>query len=544
MMGTKARLFTPITAISLDELVPANHFYRHLDRVVDLSFVRDLVKKTYAERGRPSIDPVIFFKLQLVMFFDGIRSERLLMQLAADRLSVRWYVGYNLDEPLPDHSSLTRIRERYGVELFRHFFEAIVDQCQQAGLVWGKELYVDATKVQANAAMESVKPRFAVEAHLANLFAAEPTEEAQQVATQAEPASSEPPPQEVMVAPVDLPTALSAEQREILTQQNEERHDWVERQGRPDREVTHGSYQRIADFRISTTDPDATIMPTKGDGRHLGYHTHYVVDGGKARIILAVLVTPSEVMENQPVLDLLWRVRFRWKLWPRQMTGDTTYGTIDNIVALAHEHIHAYVPLPDFDHRTPFYGQREFQYDPQQDGYICPQGTLLRLKKHRYTERTKVYRADAASCNACPLKKHCTESQHGRSLKRSFDEESLEQVRASHATEPYQKAMRKRSVWVEPLFAEGKDWHGMRRFRLRQLRRVNCEALMRATGQNLKRLLNHRGWRRRPWPEGAANAACSLFFRLVPLLEQPLKTSNETNCHLSDRKSWCRLTSS
>ena len=80
MMGTKARLFTPITAISLDELVPAHHFYRHLDRVVDLSFVRDLVKGTYAERGRPSIDPVVFFKLQLVMFFDGIRSERHLMQ--------------------------------------------------------------------------------------------------------------------------------------------------------------------------------------------------------------------------------------------------------------------------------------------------------------------------------------------------------------------------------------------------------------------------------------------------------------------------------
>src|SRR5713101_5045510 len=173
MIGTKARIFTPITAVSLEELVPANHFYRRLDRVVDLTFVRALVKETYAERGRPSIDPVVFFKLQLVMFFDGIRSERQLMQLSADRLSVRWYVGYDLDEPLPDHSSLTRIRERYGVELFRRFFEAIVDQCQQAGLVWGKELYVDATKVNANASMESVKPRFAVDAHLRELFATE-----------------------------------------------------------------------------------------------------------------------------------------------------------------------------------------------------------------------------------------------------------------------------------------------------------------------------------------------------------------------------------
>src|SRR5438552_18872658 len=105
------------------------------------------------------------------------RSERLLMRHAADRLSIRWFLGYDLGEPLPDHSSLTKIRTRYGLEVFRRFFEAIVEQCQEAGLVWGRELYVDATKVQANASRDSVKPRFAVEAHLAHLFASEENEE-------------------------------------------------------------------------------------------------------------------------------------------------------------------------------------------------------------------------------------------------------------------------------------------------------------------------------------------------------------------------------
>lgn len=89
------------------------------------------------------------------MFFEDIRSERLLMRHAADRLSVMWYMGYDLNESLPDHSSLTRIRERYGVEVFRRFFEKIVELCQQAGLVWEKELYVDATKVKANASLDS-----------------------------------------------------------------------------------------------------------------------------------------------------------------------------------------------------------------------------------------------------------------------------------------------------------------------------------------------------------------------------------------------------
>ena len=134
MMGTKVRLFTPVPTVSLEDLVPADHFYRHLDRVLDLGFARDLVKDCYTRAGRPSIDPIVFFKLQLVMFFEGLRSERQLLRLAADRLSVRWYLGFNLDEQLPDHSSLTRIRTRYGLEVFRRFFAAVVEQCQQAGL--------------------------------------------------------------------------------------------------------------------------------------------------------------------------------------------------------------------------------------------------------------------------------------------------------------------------------------------------------------------------------------------------------------------------
>jgi transposase len=160
MMGMKQRSFAPLVKVSLEELVPHDHFYRHLERTLDLSCVREFVQETYASKGRPSIDPIVFFKLQLVLFFEGIRSERQLMRHAADRLSVLWYLGYDLNESLPDHSSLTRIRERYGIDIFRRFFEKIVEQCQAAGLVWGKELYFDGTKVAANAGKESVKPLY------------------------------------------------------------------------------------------------------------------------------------------------------------------------------------------------------------------------------------------------------------------------------------------------------------------------------------------------------------------------------------------------
>src|SRR5438874_12299433 len=177
MMGTKARDFAPMINVSLEDLVPQDHFYRHLDRTLDLAFVREFVQESYSVAGRPSIDPVVFFKLQLVMFFEDIRSERLLLRQVEDRLSVRWYVGYDLDEPLPDHSTLSKIRLRYGLSVFRRFFQAIVEQCQQAKLVWGKELYFDSTQVHANADVDSLTPRTAREAreaiqhHLSALFA-------------------------------------------------------------------------------------------------------------------------------------------------------------------------------------------------------------------------------------------------------------------------------------------------------------------------------------------------------------------------------------
>jgi transposase len=509
MMGRKERHFAPLIHVSLEELVPQDHFYRHLELTLDLSFVREFVQETYAHGGRPSIDPIVFFKLQLVMFFEGIRSERQLMRHAADRLSVLWYLGYDLGEPLPDHSSLTRIRERYGVDVFRRFFEAIVEQCQQEGLVWGKELYVDATKVKANASLDSLKPRFAVEAHLAHLFEIETnevSEEHDQQIPQAE-ASSQSVEQEEVRVPMQLPTSLSQKEREALSQQNAARHDWTLELGAQDRSVTGRCYQRIADLQVSTTDPDATIMLHK-DGSHLGYQTHYVVDGGKARIILTVLVTPAEVMENQPMLDLIWRTRFRWKLWPRHVTGDTKYGTEENIVALETQHIRAYVPLPDIDHRTEYFSADRFRYEAERDVYLCPAGKELHFFQAHSTERSRRYRARAKDCNHCPLKAKCTTSKQGRSLCRSVDEEYLDRVRAYHTTEAYKKAYRKRSVWVEPLFAEAKDWHGLRRFRLRELWRVNCEALRVAAGQNLKRLLKKRGWGRRPFP---AEAVFALF---------------------------------
>jgi hypothetical protein len=198
-------------------------------------------------------------------------------------------------------------------------------------------------------------------------------------------------------------------------------------------------------------------------------------------------------MENQPMLDLLWRTVFRWRARPCQVTGDATYGTKENIAAIEGAGIRAYLSMADFEKLTPYFGSSKFVYDPEQDLYRCPRGEPLRFYTHSYTLQLTKYQAKAETCNACPLKPKCTPSDRGRVVSRSFEEAFLEMVRAYRETEPYRKALRKRKVWVEPMFAEAKEWHGMRRFRLRTLRGVNIEAMLIAAGQNIKRLLTFRG---------------------------------------------------
>ncbi len=472
MLGPpKARDLDRPVLISLEAAVLRDHFYRHLHRTLDLSFVRDLAADCYASSGRPSIDPIVFFKLELMMFFEGIRSERKLLEQASYNLAMRWYAGYNLDEPLLDRSSLSRIRARLGLPVFRRFFDAITEQCIKAGLVRGDELIFDATKVRANASMDSLIPRLRLltEEHLAAL---EPSEQ---------------------------PTTLWAS--------NDARWDLLEEcRLDPARPAAPG-YERKSDRFVSTTDPDAVAMSTGREKAALGFHDHYVIDGGKARIILNALVTPADVMENAPMLPLLRRAMFRWRVKPKQVIGDTTYGTADNIRELEESGIRAYVPLPDWERRTPYYGASLFTYDAAHDLYHCPQGEMLRKRKTKYTEKKVVYGADAAVCNACPVKAACTASDHGREIGRPFDADYLDRARGYHETEAYQKAMRKRQVWIEPLFGEAKQWHGMRQFRLWGLMKVNIEGLFIAAGQNLKRLLSATGWGRRPWPDGTAGFA-------------------------------------
>jgi hypothetical protein len=367
-----------------------------------------------------------------------------------------------------------------------------VERCAEAGLVWGEELYFDATKIEANASLESITPRFTVEQHLQDLFEEDPRDPDGASGDAARATAAE-----------DLDLLPTSEDVQLICA-NATKSDWISKVGRQDREVKGNFYRRKADLFLSKTDPDASPMKRKGaDHTHLGYQAHCVVDGGKARIILGVLVAPFEVTENKPMLDMLWRAAFRWKSWPRRVTGDSAYGTVENIAAIERAGIRAYMALKGAGQGRPFFGKDEFTYNPKRDLYTCPAGEFLVPRMRNVARRLIGYRAKPGTCEACSLRAECTTSKTGRQILRHFDEEYVDRVKAYCGSFLYEKALRKRRVWVEPLFAEAKDWHGMRRFRLRRLEKVNIEALLITSGQNVKRLLTF-GERR---PKKLAQAA-------------------------------------
>jgi Transposase DDE domain/Transposase domain (DUF772) len=438
------------------------------------------------------------------MFFEGIRSERQLVETASFNLAHRWYLGYDLDEPLPDRTSLIKIRQRLGLDTFRRFFEHILDLCEEDGLIKGREVLVDATKVPGNASKDSLVPRLkeVVDDHLVELFddghGAEGGSEGDTVSA--------------ATATVDSPQLLHPDASTDVAQENAKRWDVLEEcRLDPDRPAP-SSYERLSSRKVSRTDPDATAMSMRDGRTALGYQVHYLVDGGTARIILHCLVTPGDVMENQPFLDQFRRTLFRRTLRPERVIADTTYGTAEIIGAIEDEGIEMYTPLPDWDRPSPYFPTSRFTYEADQDVYCCPNGEILRLRWTDEKRQLKQYRARPAACKACPLRAQCTAIKQGRIVYRSCHAELLDRVRARHGTRAYERAMWKRSIWLEGLFAEAKQWHGLHKFRLRRLANVNIQGVMVAAGQNLKRWLQATGWGRRAFPgAGVAQLAPPRF---------------------------------
>jgi len=430
--------FDPLaeSVICLESFVPKNHFLRKIDRILDLSFVLELTAVCYADgRGRPSIDPEIYFRMQLVAYLRGITSERRLCEEIHCNLAYRWFCRLAPDDDVPDHSSLTYIRDRLGEDFFAAVFCKIVAQCQKKGLV-GEECRVmtDATLIAADAALDSLVHN-----------------DPKQAKTEAEAL-------EGRTKSLDPPAT-----RKITNQ-------------------TH----------TSRTDPDATLAQKRGTPRQLKYKVHLTIDAD-SRVILDTEVTTGARHDNQPYLAQLQRVQERHKIRIREAIADRGYGSAAIIRTLQQQGIEATIPLWHRRAGRSSAVEAGLVYESEKDRYRCPEGKYLNPYPG-LSENYKKYVSSTADCRGCPHASTCPAKSkkatpHIRHVLRSLDQELFEEVQARMRDPIFGEKMSERMWKIEGLFAEAKQNHNLARAKYRGRRKVQIQAYLIAIAQNLKRLV-------------------------------------------------------
>ena len=441
--------------VTIEDLMPEGHFLRRLEAALDLGFVREETAHLYSRRyGRPPIDPVVLVKYLLVGFLYGIPSERQIEQRIQTDVALRWYLGLDLFDRVPDHSTISQLRRRKPSfrKIFRRIFEEVVDQCVRAGLVTGRLVGTDSTHVKANASRASEE-------------LVELTEE-----------------------PGVYWERLDAYEEEGL-------EELARRTGkrRPKRTKQLKKDSRHTKKRVSRTDPEAGHLNRPGKPRGPHYLSHQTVDTDHG-IILGVTVTSGEVYDSVPFLDHLEGIH-ETVIPIQAAAADSAYD-----FPLAHRELEArgiafFVrPQAPHDRAGTAFRRDSFTYDGEQDIYRCPNGKALYPKRLGRSASGLFweYWADRADCKACPFRAECLgeRNAHGaRKLLDSYFKPSVQRSRERQTGPAWREAMKRRQVWCEGTFAAQKRGHNLTRVLRRGLEAAEDHCLLSATALNLKRMI-------------------------------------------------------
>lgn len=443
MMGIKTPPRGPRTyVVDLDRRVRADHPLRRVDELIDFTFVRAEVAHCYGHNGHVSVDPVVVLKLLFLLFFDNVASERELLAILPERLDYLWFVGYSLDEKVPDHSVLSKARRLWGRPVFERFFVRIVAQCVAAGLVGGDLLHVDASLVDANASRDSV--------------------------VQSSP--------ELIAA---LKAAYQAQEAKL------------------ENTSTPEGYAAVNDRMMSTTDPDAPVTNHGGDLSRPRYHHHRVVDDAHG-VITAVETTPGSIAENKKLLDLLWQHQRNTHRAPTTVVGDHKYGTAENYVACQQRGWHTHlgdvlVKQKNPRQQTGIFPESAFTYQPETNTYRCPAGQEMRPRRLHPQKRTWEYYVPQHGCTHCPLRDQCTKAKTGgRTVHRHEHQDLLEEARTQAHSQLAKQHRRRRQELMERSFADAANNHGFKRARWRRLWRQQIQDYLIATVQNIRLFIRPR----------------------------------------------------
>jgi transposase len=437
MMGQHDRSEALFYYFRLDDQIPETHLLRLIDKHISFAFVRQQLKDSYSETGRPSVDPELLLRILLIGYLYGITSERKLVEELRMHLAWRWFTGLGFDQEIPHHSTFSKNRHGRFQEskLFEELFEQIVRQCVEVGLVQGRHLSVDGSFVEANASKESRIPR-------------EQLAEAAQVNQTA---------------------------RQYLVE--------LEHQNPTTEEPVHQQDQ------VSTTDPDATYATKGGIPARMGYYDNYLIDNHSC-VIVGVQATAARMsQETVAAQDMLTRFTQWQGREPESVAADTTYGNGEFLQWLADRSITPYMRTRDSALRknNPGYGPERFTYQPESNTYRCPAGEQLNYVGLNVRNRAHAYIGSAKRCGGCSQKAQCTTGRY-KYLAIHIHESVRQRARELAQTPEFAKAQRQRKK-VEALFAELKNQIGLRRLRLRRMKFVREQFWLAATAQNIKRLV-------------------------------------------------------
>jgi transposase len=442
--------------VNLDKRVRSDHPLRRIRSALDLSFVRKAVAHTYGRRGNKSVPPEVIVRMMLLLFLDDIKSERELMRIIPERLDYLWFLGYQLDDPIPNHSVLSKARKRWSKEVFVSLFSRVVQQCVEAGLVEGSKIHVDASLVEANASLRSVKP-----------------------------------------LDPDLVKAIeqtAKEQVQKLDEQDDDQ-DPPSEGGGGSAGTSVGQHAKTNRQFRSTTDPDATLVRQGGLKSQLRYKTHRVVDDAH-EIITAVETTTGAVDEASQLLGLIEAHEDITEQWVRTVIADARYGNVSNLIGCQKAEIRAHVKLLGDSIRGKgrsegIYSDEHFRYDPLTNTYRCPANEILRPRRLHPQRLTWEYVTAKGTCLVCKLRAFCTRSATGRTIHRHRDQELLEKARKIASSKAAKRDLKRRQHLMERSFADAANCHGFKRARWRGLWKQAIQDLLIATVQNLRKLLRH-----------------------------------------------------
>src|SRR5512133_1109011 len=433
--------------INLEHRLSADHLLRKVNAKLDLSFVPGMVRHCYGRSGNTSLDPRVVMKMMLLLFLYNIRSERELMEQIAVRMDFLWFLGFDLETPIPDHSVLSKARARWGSEVFEKLFGKTVRQCVEAGLVDGRLLHVDSTMVKANASRDSVIPSGP---ELVQTLREVYQQQASKLEVIKEPAVPAPA-HETKAPPVNS---------------------------------TH----------VSSTDPQAELAKSKNGVTELNYKDHRLVDDSHG-VITAISATAANVPDGKQLPDLYEQHLLRTSLERPDcaIAGDHHYGTAENYIYCSQQEVRAHLGARSASLKERgLLAVSEFTYEPAKDRLRCPKGHYLVLHQQRPEEYTKTYLIeDEARCASCPLREQCTRSKRGRSVTRHVQADLIEEAKAQ-ASSPAGKYNRKRRQHVmEGSFADAVNNHGAKKARWRGLWRQQIQSWIIAAVQNLRLLLRN-----------------------------------------------------